>query len=142
MTLKVSMPTDRKPNLVRAGSLSVSDLCRDPEESSGVVYMVSRTDDNIVYAIAFAPRRNPYATTMSADEMVEPMHGALSLGSEPVQAAPAAGFVVGLTADEAHDLREGRKIQAIKSVRTRTSVGLKEAKDLVEACGPFTAGRW
>ena len=36
---------------------------------------------------------------------------------------------------EMTELRQGRKIQAIKLVRARTGLGLKDAKDLVEEAG-------
>jgi hypothetical protein len=42
-----------------------------------------------------------------------------------------------LTDEERSLLLEGKKIQAIKRVRERTGLGLKEAKDLVEGAGPM-----
>src|SRR6185436_9549703 len=38
-----------------------------------------------------------------------------------------------LTAEEEHQVQKGSLIWAIKSVRTRTGLGLREAKDLVDA---------
>lgn len=43
-----------------------------------------------------------------------------------------------LTDEERSLLLEGNKIQAIKRVRERTGLGLKEAKDLVEGAGPMS----
>jgi large subunit ribosomal protein L7/L12 len=65
----------------------------------------------------------------------------------PVAAAPAAG--AGAAAPAAEEqvefsviLKSGgeKKIQVIKEVRSITSLGLKEAKDLVEAGGPVKEG--
>jgi len=40
-----------------------------------------------------------------------------------------------LTGEEAYEMRSGRKIDAIKLLRSRTSMGLKETKDAVEDWG-------
>ena len=66
----------------------------------------------------------------------------------PVAAAPAAGAGAGAApaAEEQVEfsviLKSGgeKKIQVIKEVRSITSLGLKEAKDLVEAGGPVKEG--
>ena len=59
-----------------------------------------------------------------------------------VAAAPAAGGAGGAAAEEAEEQDEfdvileaagDKKIQVIKEVRTLTSLGLKEAKDLVDS---------
>ena len=66
----------------------------------------------------------------------------------PVAAAPAAG-AAGASAPAVEEqseftviLKSGgdKKIQVIKEVRAITSLGLKEAKDLVEAGGPVKEG--
>jgi large subunit ribosomal protein L7/L12 len=65
----------------------------------------------------------------------------------PVAAAPAAGAAAAAPAVEEQSeftviLKSGgdKKIQVIKEVRSITSLGLKEAKDLVEAGGPVKEG--
>jgi len=66
----------------------------------------------------------------------------------PVAAAPAGGAVAAAApaAEEQSEftvvLKSGgeKKIQVIKEVRTITSLGLKEAKDLVEAGGTVKEG--
>jgi large subunit ribosomal protein L7/L12 len=67
----------------------------------------------------------------------------------PVAAAPAAGGAAGAAAPAVEEqseftviLKSGgeKKIQVIKEVRSITSLGLKEAKDLVEAGGPVKEG--
>jgi len=67
----------------------------------------------------------------------------------PVAAAPAGGAAGGAAAPAAEEqseftvvLKSGgeKKIQVIKEVRAITSLGLKEAKDLVEAGGTVKEG--
>ena len=67
----------------------------------------------------------------------------------PVAAAPAGGAAGGAAAPAAEEqseftviLKSGgdKKIQVIKEVRAITSLGLKEAKDLVEAGGNVKEG--
>ncbi len=67
----------------------------------------------------------------------------------PVAAAPAGGAAAGAAAPAAEEqseftvvLKSGgeKKIQVIKEVRAITSLGLKEAKDLVEAGGAVKEG--
>ena len=67
----------------------------------------------------------------------------------PVAAAPAGGAAGGAAAPAVEEqseftvvLKSGgdKKIQVIKEVRTITSLGLKEAKDLVEAGGTVKEG--
>ncbi len=67
----------------------------------------------------------------------------------PVAAAPAAGAAGGAAAPAVEEqsefmviLKSGgeKKIQVIKEVRAITSLGLKEAKDLVEAGGTVKEG--
>ena len=67
----------------------------------------------------------------------------------PVAAAPAAGAAGGAAAPAVEEqseftviLKSGgdKKIQVIKEVRSITSLGLKEAKDLVEAGGTVKEG--
>ena len=65
----------------------------------------------------------------------------------PVAAAPAAAAGAAAPAVEEQSeftviLKSGgdKKIQVIKEVRSITSLGLKEAKDLVEAGGPVKEG--
>jgi large subunit ribosomal protein L7/L12 len=67
----------------------------------------------------------------------------------PVAAAPAGGAAGAAAAPAAEEqseftvvLKSGgeKKIQVIKEVRAITSLGLKEAKDLVEAGGPVKEG--
>jgi large subunit ribosomal protein L7/L12 len=65
----------------------------------------------------------------------------------PVAAAPAGGAAAAAPAVEEQSeftviLKSGgdKKIQVIKEVRTITSLGLKEAKDLVEAGGNVKEG--
>jgi large subunit ribosomal protein L7/L12 len=67
----------------------------------------------------------------------------------PVAAAPGAGGGAGAAAPAAEEkteftvvLKDGgaKKIQVIKEVRVVTSLGLKEAKDLVEAGGVIKEG--
>lgn len=67
----------------------------------------------------------------------------------PVAAAPAGGAAGGAAAPAVEEqseftviLKSGgdKKIQVIKEVRAITSLGLKEAKDLVEAGGPVKEG--
>ena len=67
----------------------------------------------------------------------------------PVAAAPAAGAAGGAAAPAVEEQSEfmvilkssgEKKIQVIKEVRAITSLGLKEAKDLVEAGGTVKEG--
>jgi len=64
----------------------------------------------------------------------------------PAAAAPAAAAAAAPAAEEKTEftvvLKSGgdKKIQVIKEVRTITSLGLKEAKDLVEAGGTVKEG--
>ena len=67
----------------------------------------------------------------------------------PVAAAPGGGVAGGAAAPAVEEqtefsviLKSGgdKKIQVIKEVRTLTSLGLKEAKDLVEAGGTVKEG--
>jgi len=66
--------------------------------------------------------------------------------SAPVAAAPAAAGAAAPAVEEQSEftviLKSGgdKKIQVIKEVRAITSLGLKEAKDLVEAGGPVKEG--
>ena len=67
--------------------------------------------------------------------------------SAPAAAAPAAGAAAAAPAAEEKTeftvvLKDGgeKKIQVIKEVRAVTSLGLKEAKDLVEAGGVIKEG--
>ena len=63
-----------------------------------------------------------------------------------VAAAPAAAAVAGEAAEEKDDFNVvltsagGNKISVIKEVRSITGLGLKEAKDLVEAGGNIKEG--
>jgi large subunit ribosomal protein L7/L12 len=72
----------------------------------------------------------------------EDTFGVTAAAPVAVAAAPAAGGAAGDTADEAAEQDEfdvvleaagEKKINVIKEVRALTSLGLKEAKDLVEA---------
>ena len=67
----------------------------------------------------------------------------------PAMAAPGAGVAAGPAAEEAEEQTEfdvvltgagDKKIQVIKEVRALTNLGLKEAKDLVEAGGVIKEG--
>lgn len=78
-----------------------------------VVLWLSRNND--VTVVDVAPPKPPTATPTSA-------------------VTPSAAPVVMQGAGPVHDLlRAGRKIEAIKAYRELTGVGLKEAKDAVEA---------
>ena len=63
----------------------------------------------------------------------------VTIAAAPVAAAPAAGGDAGAAAEEKTEftvvLKEigAKKIQVIKAVREMTSLGLKEAKDLVDS---------
>ena len=72
----------------------------------------------------------------------EDTFGVTAAAPVAVAAAPAAGAAGGAAADDAAEQDEfdvvlesagDKKIQVIKEVRTLTSLGLKEAKELVEA---------
>lgn len=52
---------------------------------------------------------------------------------DPATPRPAAGEAKDLDAELLALLKAGRKIEAIKLYRSKTSLGLKEAKDAVEA---------
>lgn len=52
------------------------------------------------------------------------------LKNQVIREFSPAGYY--LTSDEAYFARSGQKIPAIKALRTRTGLGLKEAKDYVE----------
>jgi large subunit ribosomal protein L7/L12 len=73
----------------------------------------------------------------------------VTIAAAPAAAAPAAGGAGGAAAPAAEEkteftvvLKDGgaKKIQVIKEVRSVTSLGLKEAKDLVEAGGVVKEG--
>lgn len=49
--------------------------------------------------------------------------------------AEAAIDAIGMNAEELELMRSGNIIQAIKDVRNRTGIGLKDAKELVERTG-------
>ncbi len=81
-------------------------------------------------------------TVLEAAEFVklaEEKFGVKAAAMGPVMAAPAAGAAAGAAAEEKTDftvflINAGdKKIQVIKVVRELTGLGLKEAKDLVEA---------
>jgi large subunit ribosomal protein L7/L12 len=81
-------------------------------------------------------------TVLEAAEFVklaEEKFGVKAAAMGPVMAAPAAGAAGGAAAEEKTDFTVflvsagDKKIQVIKTVRELTGLGLKEAKDLVEA---------
>ena len=81
-------------------------------------------------------------TVLEAAEFVklaEEKFGVKAAAMGPVMAAPAAGAAAGAAAEEKTDFTVfltsagDKKIQVIKVVRELTGLGLKEAKDLVEA---------
>jgi large subunit ribosomal protein L7/L12 len=81
-------------------------------------------------------------TVLEAAEFVklaEEKFGVKAAAMGPVMAAPAAGAAAGAAAEEKTDFTVflvsagDKKIQVIKTVRELTGLGLKEAKDLVEA---------
>lgn len=83
-------------------------------------------------------------TLLEASELVKAMEEAfgVSAAAAAVAAAPAAGAAAGAEAAPAEEKTEfdvilqaagGNKINVIKVVREVTALGLKEAKDLVEA---------
>jgi len=81
-------------------------------------------------------------------ELIEAFKGKFGVTiAAPVAAAPAAGAAAAAPAAEEKTeftvvLKSGgeKKIQVIKEVRAVTSLGLKEAKDLVEAGGTVKEG--
>ncbi len=66
-------------------------------------------------------------------------YGVTAMAAAPVAAAPAAGGAAAAPAEEQTEFTVmltdigANKIQVIKAVRELTSLGLKEAKDLVES---------
>jgi large subunit ribosomal protein L7/L12 len=80
-------------------------------------------------------------------ELIEAFKGKFGVTiAAPVAAAPAAAAAAAPAAEEKTEftvvLKSGgeKKIQVIKEVRAVTSLGLKEAKDLVEAGGTVKEG--
>jgi large subunit ribosomal protein L7/L12 len=75
-------------------------------------------------------------------KMMEDKFGVTAAAPVAVAAAPAAGAAGAAAAEEQTEFTvvlksfdEGKKIPVIKEVRAITGLGLKEAKDLVEAGG-------
>ena len=86
-------------------------------------------------------------TVLEVSELVTAMEekfGVTAAAPVAVAAAPAAGDAEGEEAEEQTEFTvvlngfaDGKKIPVIKEVRALTGLGLKEAKDLVEAGGKF-----
>ena len=85
-------------------------------------------------------------TVLEVSELVKAMEekfGVTAAATVAVSAVPAAGGPAGVEAAEEQTefsvilkgFAEGKKIPVIKEVRALTGLGLKEAKDLVEAGG-------
>jgi len=81
-------------------------------------------------------------TLLEASELVKLMETTFGVSAAAVAAAPAAAAAGGGEAEKAEEKTEfdvilqaagGNKINVIKVVREVTALGLKEAKDLVEA---------
>ncbi|HUX22642.1 MAG TPA: 50S ribosomal protein L7/L12 [Spirochaetia bacterium] len=103
--------------------------------------MATLTKDDILDAIA-------NMSVLEVSELVKAMEekfGVTAAAPVAVAAAPAAGAAAGdggAAAEEQTEFEvvlksfdEGKKIPVIKEVRAITGLGLKEAKDLVEAGG-------
>jgi len=79
-------------------------------------------------------------------KLLEEKWGVTAAAAAPVAAVAAAGGDAGAAAEEKTDFSVvltsagGNKIAVIKEVRVITGLGLKEAKDLVEAGGEIKAG--
>jgi ribosomal protein L7/L12 len=58
------------------------------------------------------------------------------LGGEPARARPSIAAMAALPFAVAAALRKGDKLEAIRLMREKGGLGLKEAKDAVEAYGP------
>ena len=86
-------------------------------------------------------------TVLEVSELVTAMEekfGVTAAAPVAVAAAPAAGDAGGEEVEEQTEFTvvlngfaDGKKIPVIKEVRALTGLGLKEAKDLVEAGGKF-----
>ena len=103
--------------------------------------MSTMTNDQILEAIGSK-------TVMELSELIEAFKSKFNV-SVVAAAAPAGGGAGGAAAPAVEEqseftviLKSGgeKKIQVIKEVRTITSLGLKEAKDLVEAGGNVKEG--
>lgn len=100
--------------------------------------MATLTKDEIVDAIAGM-------TVLEVSELVkaiEEKFGVTAAAPVAIAAAPAAGAAAAAAAEEQTEFdvilksfEEAKKIAVIKEVRAITGLGLKEAKDLVEAGG-------
>lgn len=140
MTIKLELPP--VPLHIRLGTIEPLSVVRDPttndrflttaevedgdwedDESAGpghpVKLVVISSYDNSLKVGAIVSR--------PADEMmlVEP-------AELRVNPADSTDMFNGLTRKEWDELAAGRKIHAIKQVRERTGLGLKEAKDMVD----------
>jgi ribosomal protein L7/L12 len=73
--------------------------------------------------------KNPTASLKEAKEAVE----AIQRGEIPSSPAPAPAPALDWQARVCQTLQQGQKIEAIKIYRAATGVGLKEAKEVVEA---------
>jgi large subunit ribosomal protein L7/L12 len=116
------------------GQLTTSTL--EPFEEDGKVIMAATREDVIEYLKGM--------TLLEASQLVKDLEETfgVSAAAATVAAAPAAGGGGGEAAAPAEEKTEfdvilqaagGNKINVIKVVREVTALGLKEAKDLVEA---------
>jgi len=81
-------------------------------------------------------------SVLELSDLVKTLEEKFGVSAMPVMAAPAAGAAAGAAAPAAEEKSTftvvitnagANKIAVIKEVRTMTSLGLKEAKDLVDA---------
>lgn len=96
---------------------------------------MSLTNEQILEAIS----KKSVSDIVSLIKMMEDEFGVTAAAAVAVAAAPAAGGGEAAAAEEktefnVHMTKSGEnKINVIKAIRTITGLGLKEAKDLVEA---------
>ena len=98
--------------------------------------------DTLTKRVEDALKLTEEMTAMELANYAKAMREKFGITASPVAlaAAPAGGSAGGAAAAEAQDIFDvvltgvgANKIQVIKEIRTITSLGLKEAKDLVES---------
>jgi len=120
----------------------------ESKSKPGRFYEVQRAADGSLYCSCpkwkFQKGKLPQDRTCSHIEAVMAQQYAASVAAAPIEVIQPAQVVgpkvppdpatVVLTEDERHYAIEGHKILAIKELRQRTGLDLRDAKELIEKC--------